>query len=372
MASDTAISAKTELRGLILKSLEIRNLRGFRQLRINKLGRANLVVGQNNVGKSSVLEALRLFAQPALPRVLLELLEARDEYAPIRSKARTSRREIRTIPFRHLFYGREVEPDGPKVIEIGPLGSPDQTLSIRLHRDQESLGHPSGRLSLVFERAGLSLPLPVDDTRALLREDLLDSVDGARFSGFRIPMTFVGPGGLRPSQINKLWDRIALSAYEDDVINAMRLVSTDTERLTLKGTDEDSPQRTPFVRLRGLDKPVSLRSLGDGIYRLFGVSLALANARGGMLLVDEIENGLHYSVQPDVWRFIFKVAQQLKVQVFATTHSRDCIEAFEQAARENPEEGVLIRLRRKGDDIQAVEFDERELGIAVEGQIEVR
>ena len=62
----------------------------------------------------------------------------------------------------------------------------------------------------------------------------------------------------------------------------------------------------------------------------------------------------------------------LNVQVFATTHSYDCIKAFEAAASKSEEEGVLVRLAQKGDRTFVGEFDENELGIAVEGQIEVR
>ena len=101
--------------------------------------------------------------------------------------------------------------------------------------------------------------------------------------------------------------------------------------------------------------------------------MALVNAKDGILLVDEIENGIHYSVLPDVWRLIFQTAQRLNVQVFATSHSWDCIEAFQKAAKENTEaEGVLVRLYRRGDEIRAVNLDESELEIAVDGKIEVR
>jgi hypothetical protein len=110
-----------------------------------------------------------------------------------------------------------------------------------------------------------------------------------------------------------------------------------------------------------------------GVVRTFGIALALVNAKGGVLLVDEVENGIHYSVLPDLWRLTFDVAARLDVQVFATSHSWDCIEAFQKAAEENKvEEGVLVRIDRKDDTTRAVLYDEREVGIAVEGRIEVR
>jgi len=107
--------------------------------------------------------------------------------------------------------------------------------------------------------------------------------------------------------------------------------------------------------------------------RMFGIALALVNAKDGMLLIDEFENGLHYSVQPDLWRLIFQVARRLNVQVFATTQSWDCVEAFQKAAQEDTQnEGVLIRLESKKGKIVATLFDERQLGIATREQIEVR
>jgi len=90
------------------------------------------------------------------------------------------------------------------------------------------------------------------------------------------------------------------------------------------------------------------------------------------VIVDEIENGLHYSVLPDVWKLIFKTAKDLNVQVFATTHSKDCIEAFAQAAYDSPEDGMLIRLERQGEKIVAKTIEEEMLVDAVNYEVEVR
>lgn len=93
-----------------------------------------------------------------------------------------------------------------------------------------------------------------------------------------------------------------------------------------------SPQPVP------VKEPLPLYSLGDGMYRALGIALALANARNGILLIDEFENGLYYTVQPDIWQLIFQVARRLNIQVFATTHSWDCIEAFQQAMQKEPKQ----------------------------------
>lgn len=109
--------------------------------------------------------------------------------------------------------------------------------------------------------------------------------------------------------------------------------------------------------------------------RMLDFAVALEGGRNGILLIDEIENGLHYSVQPDLWRMIFETAQELDVQVFATTHSYDCVQAFQQVSGEHEEEGMLISLRRKRSDpekIVAVPIEEEELEYAVETHTDVR
>jgi AAA15 family ATPase/GTPase len=101
--------------------------------------------------------------------------------------------------------------------------------------------------------------------------------------------------------------------------------------------------------------------------------LALGNTKDGILLIDEIENGIHYSVQHELWQLIFRLASRLNVQVFATTHSWDCIEGFQKATQENmQEEGLLIRLSLKKNDVVATLFDKEELAIVTREQIEVR
>lgn len=118
-----------------------------------------------------------------------------------------------------------------------------------------------------------------------------------------------------------------------------------------------------------------MSSLGEGVSRALWIGSSIVNSKEGLLLVDEVENGLHYSVQPDLWKMIFKTARQLDVQVFATTHSHDCVRAFQQVSKEQEEEGMLISLRRKQSDsenIVAVPIEEDELEYAVKSHTDVR
>ena len=127
------------------------------------------------------------------------------------------------------------------------------------------------------------------------------------------------------------------------------------------------------MKLRDHAHPVPLKSLGDGVTRLFAAGLALAASRDGFLVVDEAENGIHYSVQGDFWRMVLRAAHKNNVQVLATTHSRDCVKGFARAAVDVDEaEGVLVRLERAGARVRAVEYTEEELETVAEQDIEVR
>jgi hypothetical protein len=188
-----------------------------------------------------------------------------------------------------------------------------------------------------------------------------------------MPCVFVSPyGGERTANLGPLWDKIALSDREKDVVEALKIIAPDIMAVSMVGGESQRQTRTAIVRSSGFKRPVPLRSFGDGLNRLFGILLSLVNAKDGFLLIDEFENGMHHTVQLDVWRGILRLAKLLNVQVFATSHSWDAIEAFQKAVGEDPEVGVLVRLTRKGDAVIPTLFQGKELAVATRDRIEVR
>lgn len=368
---------------LPLDSLEIRRFRVFEHLRIERLGRVNLIVGKNNVGKSSLLEALWLYANHGSPDVIWKILESRDEgRRPRRSISERVKTELEILSiFKHLFNGRrdldqEIDP-----IQIGPIDNSDKVLSLSLdwvvYRTDEDGTRKRRRIPFddyqSFDDPVLGLSVRYEKQKPFYRlgQDRL-SVQGSDQES----CVFISANGLPQSQIGLLWDSVSLTDLEDDVLESLRIIAPEVERVSLIDGGQDVPgrqDRVPIVKTIGFKEPIPLRSLGEGMNRLFGLALALVNAKDGILLVDEIESGLHYSVQPNVWRLVFEVARRLDVQVFATTHSWDCITAFQQAAQEaEQDEGVLIRLMEKKGGIVADLFGEEELGIATREEVEVR
>lgn len=368
---------------LLLPSVRVQGYRLFKDLVIPRLGRVNLITGKNNTGKSALLEALRLYCSAGSLYVIRDTLQARHELEPYPPADEELPLDWRRSGYENLFFGRDdLEQSEPVV--IGPVDAEERALvlaftwySVEIQDDPP--------LRRVF-------PVSVEDTE--LNEDLrpglmvrwdgevrnllLDRPTPGAPGAFRANLptrseacVFLTAGGLEPERTRELWDRISLTHLEDEVLAGLRLISPEVERVTFRTPGRGAPRE--FVKLREVDQPVPLRSLGDGLNRLLGISLALVNARDGVLLVDEVENGIHHTVQYDLWRLVLRLAKALNVQVFATTHSSDCVQAFERAAREEvDEEGVLIRLERRRSGVGATLFDEEELAIVAEEALEVR
>ena len=314
---------------LLLPSLEIQGFRGFQHLRIEHLERVNLIVGKNSVGKTSLLEALWLYASNWHPYVERDILRERNEE---RQTPYNPKQFDYTNSVRHLFFNSPAAAsNGQPAIVIGPIGSP-----MRFTPGTE----PEG---------------------------------GGYHNHVTIPV-----GGLLPHQVEQAWDSIALTDRQDYLLAALRIIRPDIVDLNMIASQALEGnyvgRRVPFVRVKGSNAPVPLRSLGEGLARLFILLLALANADNGLLLVDAIESGLHYSIQPDMWRLMFTMARQLNIQVFATTHSWDCIEGFQNVVATSGagNDGLLVRLEQHGENITATLFDQRRLSIATNELIEIR
>ncbi|WP_428275847.1 AAA family ATPase [Candidatus Palauibacter sp.] len=205
---------------------------------------------------------------------------------------------------------------------------------------------------------------------------VLDAVRmGADTSSPAVRCRSLGPGVLEDDRIAKWWSAVAPTVDQDKVVDALRLVVDGVESadVVAEHTGRQRPRDRVIVRLKGDPAPVPLKHLGDGAVRVFGVALALANSRNGFLLIDEVENGIHHSVQKRFWRMVLETAEANNVQVLATTHSRDCVEGFAQAAAECQHiEGALARINRRNGETWAVEYPEKDMWVAAEQGIEVR
>ena len=373
---------------LHLPDLSISDFRGIHRLSIRRLGRVTLLGGRNGVGKTTVLEAVRVYAARGQPRVLDEVLDEREEFTRAFAEDRLP---VRSRDYTALFHGRAATRErtitiGPRtratdvVIQLSPLGALT-AVQQEFFADISMVGdwpfiriRYSGRETLLpampVERDSRVAELLRDYSRVRRRSPL----DTGNWQ--ILECESLGPGLPTNSKLARFWDSVALTEKEDLSLQALRLVGDSIERVAVVG-DEGSRYRgggrRVVVKLLGHRRPVPLKSLGDGVTRLFAAGLALANSRDGFLIIDEAENGIHYSLQRAFWGMVLRAAHEHNVQVLATTHSSDCVRGFALAAAETEEvEGVYLRLERDGDHVRAVEYTEEELETVAEQAIEVR
>ena len=111
--------------------------------------------------------------------------------------------------------------------------------------------------------------------------------------------------------------------------------------------------------------------MGDGMTHILNMIIALLGCENGILLLDEAESGLHYTTQNKLWKLIFELSEKYHVQVFATTHSNDCINAF----RKNNlvQRGLIYRLEHVKQHFRSQRYDnERQLEFLMGNNIDIR
>lgn len=342
----------------MLKSLEIQNYRNLRHLRIHKVGRVNLILGKNNTGKSSFLEGIALYISYEnldffgwINKFLQyrgEILEEGIEYEK-QEQAIASffyKKKVSYFDDSLSIKIGEIDDSAPLVVKmIKAIYNEDQKLIIA--QSQNDIGsHP-------FSVELLAKKNDNDFMSLILSEKVYRRRLSREFE--RVPFELI-PSAIINSPINgNFWDKVALRTEKRKrVFDALRTVEPRIINLHFEGG------KKPYVLLENEDDPVPLRSMGDGINRILTIILALVNCENGYLLIDEFENGLHYSVQQKLWEIIFDLAEKLNIQIFVTTHSYDCIETFAEVlnnGKYEAEAGVMIRLDNYKDNIEATIYE---------------
>lgn len=377
-----------------LDSLRVQNFRCFKDFTAEKLGDVNLIVGKNNSGKSTVLEAVYLYINKAPIFALKELATYKYEHDPkerhisfiksfftyntedYRISISGHLKETNKIESVFLEYGirttyKETTSDGTTITKdtftkLENSNLPNENLS-----NSAFCIHYTNDLDEIGIRVVLLPPeeenwlLNVSENKASFKCSIVTSsryynIDSATELAF-------------------LWDNVKHNLnYKKEILNILKTIDSSILDFDFYGVRHDSPQRTIKIILDKYSEPVPLKSMGDGIVTIITYLIRAYNAKDGILLIDEVENGLHFSVQKQVWQVLFDLSQKLNMQIFATTHSWDAIEAFAQVAKENKDlEGVLMRMGRSArtstkDNIIATIYHEDRLFDITQQEIEVR
>ncbi len=381
----------------MIDSLKIKGFKLFRDFELPKLARLNLFVGTNNAGKSCLLEAVRLYVNliNGNQSILPEMVRLRDGDWELNIATRDPEREeaptVIENPIRFLFNDFHYEKDPSAVIEIGPIddGGLNLRLSSGLYRQVREENVLPKWVQVEREDAAATseeveemLEIRVGDNRRLVSADRLWS----RRSFLREqpstaigskPITIVGASGIEPAKVGVLWDQVSIAPQQSNVLDCLALIKEPKiEALALVGDSSSyrngAVQRIPVVRIRGSEERFPLKSMGDGLTRLFHIALAMVNAQHGVILIDEFENGLYWEVLEQLWPVIFRMAEELDVQVFATTHSRDCMVGFANAWGQEPSLGTMYRLERTESSVNAFSLPVQNLQDALASHVEVR
>jgi hypothetical protein len=365
----------------MFSNVHIAGYRGFHRFDMGQLGRVNLIVGTNSSGKTSVLEALYLLVSRGDPSAIGTLLLRRGERLLTETPSRRQELDV-----SHMFAGHEAHV-GSRFAISAKNRHADQSVTVSLvelsPKEQPQLlpseeaepltprvalqirGRPSPPVEHIpMTRSGGILPETGDVGLRRLRRRSVESAS----------VQFITTESVDSEELVALWDKVALTPNEELALGALRFVDPTIERIAAQaGRLSYTPSRGGFiVKTRANDMPVPIGSLGDGIWRMLAMAIAITQSAGGILLVDEIDTGLHYTVLSDMWRLIFRAAKDLDVQVFATTHSYDCIQSLAILSTETDSRTAVTVQRIEPGRSRAVAYGPAEIEQAAKHNIEVR
>ncbi len=368
----------------MIRNLIIDGFRGFEHFEMGDLGRVNLLVGTNNSGKTSVLEAIQILTTGHI-RSIWDALSRRGE----RLVDEPERRARAEVDVCHLFRGHAMEV-GSEFRLGGINDSSGGSLIARIQeRPLDDDSQPAlfeeeedyaGSFDLLLKGEGFvsvdqKLPL---GRRGGLSSDVLRRLRSTPDDA--TPRTrFLAPGSMSPDEIVSLYEDVVMKPEEGLATQALKIIEPKIERIATKSKETRFLRGSPgerggiVVKCDDLDQGIPIGSLGDGVWRILGLALALVNSKNGVLLVDEIDTGLHFTVMSDMWKLVSETARRLNVQVFATTHSRDAVDSLAAIVSDsdNGDDNVTIQ-RLERDKHRAVVFNEQEIVVAAKRGIEVR
>lgn len=367
-----------------MNSLYIKNYKNLESLQIDKLGRVNLIAGENNVGKSSLLEAVSILQSGGSFEWLKRLLEFRgeaaDRYMEKRKEMDSFLSFVPNYDDKHKFELPIILSDMEQEVKIRFVyytemqiteNGIDRTIrSVIENYDPNNYYDDLGFGLEIVPSLGQRVLYTFNGVVPHMQMELLNKVQ------------YVRMGDVNTRNNPSLFDKLALTPLQKEVVKALQIIETGITDLNFLKDDrrrnrfsrernDDNDERVPYIAIEGEKTPRRLSSMGDGVNRILTIILAMLNAKGGVLLIDEFENGLHYSVQQKLWKVIFNLSRSLDIQVFVTTHSRDAIRAFVAENIEN--DGTFIRLERRKNKVVAVTYDNKEdLELVLEQDIEIR
>ena len=315
-----------------ITNLTIRNFRGFEDLQLSDLQSVNLIVGANNSGKTSFLEAIGAVLQPEKFNNIPAMFRAHENHAGER------------------FYRWTIR-DAPEAVDgsINATGPEldNQIVFFRNHtNDRRELKHIHNSNELHGYASKTSKGVPFCS----------------------IPVHQIGPDSL----VKSFGDAVRPSSGEEIMHDVLRSVDPRVRRIRVDPT----PNGNIIAVDLGLSESIPLSQAGQGMLRLVTILSYLLGAKPKVCIIDEIENGIHYTALPRMWRGLAKISELLGIQIFATTHSKECLASAHHVFFDEDPEGkrelAVIQLMRVNGNVIARVLDEERVNDALEIETELR
>lgn len=368
---------------LMISSFRIEGFRCFEDFQMGGLRRVNLFVGANDSGKTSLLEALYLLVSRADPRMLAGVLRRRGEVVMDHGRSRDP--NLPEVDASHLFFGHRCEPDAKFELSATnrearqSLTATIVALSLKERSSMRMRSGESPTLSLRLKGSPqpIASDIPLDESGAFsaagIDRRLEQSTPQSR-------VLYITTQPMHGADLVAMWNSISLTPDEDLVISTLRSFDDRIERIApqmpFRYLGMGANQSGFVIKHLDSHERVPIGSMGDGLWNLLSMAIAITQCRKGVLLIDEIDKGLHVSAMSCMWKMVINVARALDVQVFATTHSSVCVNSLAQqsdgllAELERPDPVVLQRIER--DRSRATPYTPRQIRIANDQQIDLR
>lgn len=343
-------------------SIHVERLRGIKSADVQDLSRINVFFGKNNCGKSTLLEAIFLLSGQSNPSLPVRINRARG-YRDLRNS-----KDV-TIEFYNL--------DATQPIMIESSGNENRHLEISLIRSNSHLvslkDEGMARSQTTDAYFGVKLKFAGDKSSEIVFGENSEQEQGksradARYQE-RLNASLISPRN--SSIVNDIVDNLATiieNKQKDAIISALRTIEPKLEDLLVVGEN--------IMVDIGQDRYLPIQLMGDGMWRILSTIVHIYECKHGVILIDEVDNGLHPSVMSQLWQSIFTTAIENDVQVYVTTHNIDSIIGLNNVIVENPEYEKLMAsyklIKTKSDEVKAVRYDAKHLGFMIEQDIEMR
>ncbi len=353
------------------KSFAVKNFRTFSSILIENMQRINLIIGKNNAGKTAFLEAIFLHIGSLNPVLTANIAQFRGI-----TGFKANAEDLWSSLFHNFNINKTIEltavyPDRSKAtLKISLLPSSlvtfdeiDKSHTDYSSRDSQLSLLPGQHLQYKYTHKSTSFTKTAKlTTQGLNIEPLGGTIPQ---TGFFVPARI----SLDPGATAQRFGELEIKLESKTIVNFLKIIEPRIKSLTVIPLGPVSYIHADI----GGKRLMPLQLLGEGMVRLSEIAIDISSATGGIVLVDDIDTGIHHSVLPIFWKALFKLTKKLNVQLFASTHSAESLETAHRAWNDmNQYDMAVYRLQRVGQSVDVISYDKQTLEAAIETGLEVR